>query len=148
MSKTNLKFKESTELNYHAYLESMGISPIADLDSSRIHTSPAVRLEQARSAALKFREQMLSDDERVSYFQSISLIRAPYPTKYGLLNANTVKSPFMHILNRMFVIQFDTEDGKKTLLFSPSDFEANTETPYFKRMLEKKTSQKQSYLTT
>ena len=58
----------------------------------------------------------------VLYYRSVNLIRAPYPTRYGLLNASTVKSPFMHIMNRLFVVQFKAVDGIKTLLFSPSDF--------------------------
>ena len=118
-------------------LQQHGIQPIPELDLARISTLPTMRLEQARSAALKLREQMLNDDEQVVYYHSINLIRAPYPTKYGLLNANTVKTPFMHILNRLFVVQYKCEGKIKTLLFSPSDFEANQETPFFKRMLEK-----------
>lgn len=77
---------------------------------------------------------MLLDDTPVLYYRSVNLIRAPYPTRYGLLNASTVKSPFMHIMNRLFVVQFKAVDGIKTLLFSPSDFRANAETPFFKRL--------------
>lgn len=118
-------------------LEQCGISIIAELDQARDHSSPSVRLENARRAAQDFREHMLNDDEQVLFYRTINLIRAPYPTKYGLLNANKVKSPYMHILNRLFVIQYMTSNGKKTLLFSPSDFVANQETPYFKRLISK-----------
>jgi hypothetical protein len=133
----NSKAKISFELTPKAKLDKLGIKMLPKLDQARVHTIPTMRLEQARKAAQAFREQMLNDDEKVVFYHSLNLIRAPYPTKYGLLNANTVKSPFMHILNRVFVVQYQTKDGIKTLLFSPSDFEANQETPYFKRMLEK-----------
>ena len=133
----NSKAKLEYELTPLATLERLGITPVPELDTSRQHAIPTMRLEQARAAANAFREQMLKDDEKVTYYHSLSLIRAPYPTKYGLLNAHKVSSPFMHILNRVFVVQYDTDEGTKTLLFSPSDFEANKETPYFKRMLEK-----------
>ncbi len=118
-------------------LEALGIAPIKDLDTARQQCLPRQRLEQARQAARVFREQMLLDDEQVLFFRSFNLIRAPYPVKYGLLNAHKVKSPFMHILNRLFVIQYQSHVGIKTLLFSPSDFEANAETPYFKRLTKK-----------
>ena len=118
-------------------LERLGIALISKLDEARKHVLPNMRLEQARQAARDFREAMLHEDERILFFRSINLIRAPYPTKYGLLNAHTVKSPFMHILNRVFVIQYLSPVGKKTLLFSPSDFEANAETPFFKRLTKK-----------
>lgn len=118
-------------------LEALGIRKVNELDRAREHCLPQMRLEQARKAANVFREQMLNDAEEVVFYRSINLIRAPYPTKYGLLNASTVKSPFLHILNRLFVIQYRVHGAVKTLLFSPSDFEANRETPFFKRMIEK-----------
>jgi hypothetical protein len=120
-----------------AELEELGFTPLTELDNSRYSVLPSMRLEKAREAAQKLRGQILSDDTQVDYYQSVSLIRAPYPTKYGLLNANTVKSPFMHIVNRLFIVQFRVEGAVKTLLFSPSDYEANRETPYFKRMIDK-----------
>ena len=70
----------------------------------------------------------------MEFYQSIDLIRVPYPTKYGLLNVKTAKSRYLHILNRLFVIQFRVKNEIKTLLFSPSDIEANGETPFFKQL--------------
>ncbi|WP_250657223.1 hypothetical protein [Alkalimarinus coralli] len=40
----------------------------------------------------------------------------------------------MHIMNRLFIIQYQTTEGLKTLLFSPSDIDGNKETPFFKRL--------------
>jgi hypothetical protein len=76
------------------------------------------------------------ESDLFKFYQSIDLIRVPYPTKYGLLNVKTAKSPFLHILNRLFIVQFETEEGLKTLLFSPSDIEGNGETPFFKNLRE------------
>ena len=118
-------------------LEKLGLEEIVGLDRARVDCLPRQRLELARSAAQKFRQEMLEDEEEVVFYRSINLIRAPYPTKYGLLNAHKVKSPFMHILNRLFVVQFKVNAQIKTLLFSPSDFEANAETPFFKRLTTK-----------
>ncbi len=129
-SQVRLPFQTASE----TLLEQAGIRRIADLDAARHHSLPTERLEQARQAALKFRESLLQDGGQVLFYRSVNLIRAPYPTRYGLLNANTVKSPFMHILNRLFVVQYQSPVGIKTLLFSPSDFEANRETPFFKRL--------------
>ncbi len=118
-------------------LEQHGIVPVPTLDLARQHVLPRVRLEQARTAAQAFRNEMLTNGASVEFFKSINLIRAPYPTKYGLLNAHTVKSPFMHILNRLFVVQYRVGKSLKTLLFSPSDIKANIETPFFKRLTQK-----------
>lgn len=132
-SRAHIPYQASSEET----LRKNGMEPLKTLDMARHHSLPRNRLEQARAAAQKLREEILHDDEKVLYYHSINLIRAPYPTRYGLLNANKVKSPFMHILNRVFVVQYRSEGRVKTLLFSPSDFEANSETPFFKRMLEK-----------
>lgn len=109
------------------------IQPISDFDGARSAPHPEDRLKEVRKRGLSFRERLLAVPP-VPYYQAVSLIRVPYPTKYGLKDATTALSPFMHILNRMFVIQFRSEGGLKTLLASPSDFIANGETPFFKRL--------------
>lgn len=116
-------------------LEALGIRYLDHFDKARASSHPLTRLESIRSAALALREDMLAGEMAV-YYQTVDLIRVPYPTKYGLLNACTVPTPFMHILNRLFIVQFNSPVGLKTLLFSPSDIDANRETPYFKRLDE------------
>lgn len=117
-------------------LEQHGIRKVNHFDESRIALSPKPRLEAVRKSSKDFREYMLSLDQQVKFYQSVDLIRVPYPTKYGLLNVDTAKSPYLHILNRLFIVQFDTKQGVKTLLFSPSDIEGNGETPFFKDLRE------------
>jgi hypothetical protein len=94
---------------------------------------PQERLREVRKRAARFRAKMLSESP-VRYYRSFELIRVPYPTKYGFLNVSGLRSPLMHIVNRLFVIQFDSPEGLKTLLVSPSDASANGETPFFKRL--------------
>src|SRR5690606_6590156 len=61
-------------------------------------------------------------------------VKVPYPTKYGLRDACTVPTPYIHICNRLFVVQFSTSEGIKTLLAEPLDRLGNAETPFFKRL--------------
>ena len=117
-------------------LESQGIARLHHFDKARESSFPQTRLAEVRKAALTLREEMLTG-KQANYYRTVSLIRVPYPTKYGLLNAASVPSPLMHILNRLFVVRFNTSEGLKTLLFSPSDIEGNRETPFFKNMSEK-----------
>lgn len=124
--------KPTTEHN----LEALGIRKIRHFDKTRIDSHPQSRLESVRRAGHSFRDYMLSLDTKVSHYSSINLIRAPYPTKYGLYNAAKVASPYMHIMNRLFIVQYQTNEGLKTLLFSPSDIDGNRETPFFKRVAE------------
>lgn len=115
-------------------LESLGIRKIKHFVKTRTDSHPQSRLDSVRSAAHSFRDYMLSLNSQVACYKSINLIRTPYPTKYGLYNAAKVASPFMHIMNRLFIIQYQTTEGLKTLLFSPSDIDGNRETPFFKRL--------------
>ncbi|MCS6985626.1 MAG: hypothetical protein NZM25_10940 [Leptospiraceae bacterium] len=108
---------------------------LEDFEGARLSLNPQRRLEEVRKRARKFREKMLSMAP-VSYFKSIPLVRVPYPTRYGffaVFNEVTLVSPILHITNRLFVIQYKTQLGMKTLLFSPSDIMANAETRFFKR---------------
>ena len=112
------------------------IRPIEHFEEARRYRATHTRLEAMRMAAERFRMDMLSKP-RVKFYRSMELIRVPYPTKYAFLNCNIIPTPFIHILNRLFVVQVDTAEGLKTILLSPSDVEANAETPYFKRITNK-----------
>jgi hypothetical protein len=113
--------------------KNLQFKPILDFESISKNSPPLTRLEEVRRTARAFREKILSNPQ-VLYYRSFDLVRVPYPVKYGLLNAANVPTPFLHILNRLFVVQFKTSEGIKTLLFSPSDIVGNEETPFFKRL--------------
>ena len=113
-------------------------TPIKHFDDSRKAKGQQARVEDTRGAASDFRQFMLTQP-KVRYYESFDLVRAPYPTRYGLRNAfsreNVVQ--FLHLLNRLFVVQFETTEGLKTLLVSPTDYHRNEETPFFRRLLDK-----------
>lgn len=111
------------------------IRPIEHFKAARKARTANYRLELLRSAAQDFREYMLSQPQ-ARYYRSMELIRVPYPTKYAFRDCNIVPSPFIHILNRLFIVQVDTPAGIKTILLSPSDADRNAETPYFKRLTD------------
>lgn len=108
---------------------------INDFDGARNAAAPATRLAEVRRRAEHFREKMLAESN-VIYYRSINLITAPYPVRYGLRDATDVLSPYMNIFNRLFVVQYDTPVGVKTLLFSPSDVEGNAKTPFFHHLAD------------
>lgn len=113
-----------------------GIFVLDLFDGARSSGVPLTRLEEVRKRARRFREQMLSGP-RVRFYRTCELVRVPYPVRYAFANVFTQRplaSPVLHITNRLFVVQFDSEAGLKTLLFSPSDVLANAETRYFKRL--------------
>ncbi len=108
---------------------------IKTFDGSRNAFGQQTRVEDTRAAALDFRRQMLAGP-KVRYFESFDLIKLVYPCRYGLRNAYSAErlNAFLHIMNRVYVVQYDTPSGLKTLLVSPSDHERGGETPYFRRL--------------
>ena len=103
---------------------------------ARDAAQPAARLEEVRARSRAFRG-VLEAGNKVLYYKACELVRVPYPTRYAFTNCYTqgfAVTPIIHIVNRLFVIQYDTKAGVKTLLFSPSDIMANAETRFFKRL--------------
>lgn len=121
-------------------LQAYGIKTIDDFDGVRQSPLPEERLKAARKKAEAFRERFM-DEPCVVYYQSADMVRVPYPTWYaysGVYTQSTYKFPYLHILNRIFIIQYYDFLGElKTLLFSPSDIDADRETPFFKRLTDK-----------
>lgn len=104
-------------------------------EGTRKSLRPMERVENVRQAAKDFRRDLLSQS-KVTYYRSFELVRVPYPSKFGYLNSFGSFSPLMQLCNRLFIIQFKTSEGIKTLLASPSDWENQRETPFFKRLSE------------
>lgn len=110
-------------------------TPITDFDGSRSALGQMARVEDTRAAAKLFRQKFVAGP-KVRFFKSFDLVRVPYPTRYGFRNAFSRERwvEFMMITNRVFVVQFDSAEGVKTMLVSPSDHERNGETPFFRRI--------------
>jgi hypothetical protein len=109
------------------------IRPIAHFSGARRHATPQDRLRAVRRGAHALREEMMSA-KPVPFFRTFDLTKVPYPTKYALRDACSVPLPFVHILNRLFVVQFDSPTGRKTLLAEPLDRLGNARTPFFERL--------------
>jgi hypothetical protein len=109
------------------------IQPIDHFKGARDAGPPAERLREIRRRARRFRDEMLERPPLRSY-RSRGLIRVPYPTKYAFLNAFSLPTPLLHIVNRLFIVEIEARGETKTLLASPSDIHANAETPFFKRL--------------
>ena len=116
-----------------------GMRALTDFDHARQSVSPQVRLDAVRLQAKALRERMMAEPE-VLFYRSFNLIRAPYPTYYafsGVFAHKGFKFPLVHLLNRLFVVQYRDHDGAvRTLLLSPTDHTANRETPFFKSLAQ------------
>ena len=119
--------------------EPAGLRPLAQFDGARSAAVPQDRLRAIRRGAQALRERML-DAPPVRFARSFNLLRITYPAWFaftGVYSQQLLKPHMIHLLARTTVIQYDDFEGcLRTLLFTPADFEAGTETPYFKRLSE------------
>lgn len=117
-----------------------GMLAITDFDGARAAAQPKDRLEKVRKHAQGFRERFM-DEPEVIFYKSVNLIRVPFPTWYaysGVYTQSVYRFPYIHILNRLFIVQYrDLAGDVKTLLFSPSDVHGNEATPFFQRLTKK-----------
>ncbi|ENX00340.1 hypothetical protein F900_02010 [Acinetobacter modestus] len=109
------------------------IAPFSHFNGTRDAIRPLERIDNIREAAKDFRKTMLSNP-KVLFYKTFELIRVPYPSKYAYLNAFNLPTPFVHLCNKLFVIQFSSDEGIKTLLVSPSDWENQRDTPFFAQL--------------
>lgn len=108
---------------------SLSLQPIPDLLEARRATTALGRLEALRSAGQTFRERFAAGPT-VHAVQACDLSALPYPTKYAFWGAARSVFPYVTILNRMHVVQFESGGELRTLLVNPSDIDGNQRTPY------------------
>lgn len=107
--------------------------PHEDVDRAWDRAVPRDRLDAVRAAGRALHDEMMAWPV-ASAWRSVEMVRAPYPVKYGLRDAATVLTPFMHIVNRLIIVQWQAGDRTRTLLVSPTDVEQAAHTPYFARL--------------
>lgn len=92
------------------------------------------RLEAIRQAAHAFRERF-SSGQVIHAVRSVDIAAAPYPTRYALGGAAISLNPFVSIINRMVVVQFEGFDGaSRTLVWEPTVTAGSAEAPFYARL--------------
>ncbi|NRA23447.1 MAG: hypothetical protein HRU08_03040 [Oleispira sp.] len=127
--------RASLNLNYDMVLDALGIRAINHFSNSRESLSPQERLKQVKLQAKHFVDDFKLINQQVQFMQTLDLVSVPYPVKSAFGKATNLINPYLYVTNRLMVLQFATQAGTKTLLFSPSDLSANAKTPYFQRLL-------------
>lgn len=109
---------------------------LTHFDGARDAARPLDRVANVKQAAIDFRRDMLAR-KPVLHYASFELVRVPYPSKFAYLNVYSGPSAFVHLCNTMFVVQFESSEGIKTLLVGPSDWENQRDTPFFKQLSDR-----------
>lgn len=108
---------------------------ITTLQEARGVSSAGPRLDAMRAAAEKLRGQLL-DADGVVCIRTLPLTTFLYPTRYAFWGAALSPAPFVQLLHRCLLVQARTDEGVKTLLWNPTDYEAAKKTPFFAQLIQ------------
>ena len=119
-------------------LETVGVRPFDDFDEAYSTWPRGDRLDAIRTAAEEFRTRF-KERGQVRAVRTIDLVSAGYPVRYafgGAVRGNL--NPFLNILNRLVVVQFEDFEGElKTLCWEPTVPEGSSEAPYYAQLIER-----------
>jgi len=107
------------------------------LDAAWAVEAPGERLKALRKAAPAVRDALLGSGP-VSALGTFPLVSLPYPTAHAFSGAALSPAPYVQLLHRLWVVQFnDWEGQRRTLLFNPSDTERGARTPFYANLAQR-----------
>jgi hypothetical protein len=87
--------------------EKVGIRPFDEFSAVADVWPRGDRPQAVREAAARFRERFATPENRVRAVKTVDLAAAGYPTKFALAGAAKGLNPFINIINRLVIVQFE-----------------------------------------
>ena len=105
--------------------------PIPELAGTRDVWPRGRRLEAVRAGAAAYRERFVRQGT-VRAVHSVDVAAAPYPSRFAFQGYSAHLNPFITIVNRMFVVQFEGFDGTlRTLVWEPTVAAGSARAPFY-----------------
>jgi hypothetical protein len=118
--------------------EKLGIQPCEEFAGVDEVWPRGDRLEAIREAASRFRERFATPENRVRAVKTVDLAAAGYPTRFALAGAARALNPYINIVNRLVVVQFEDFAGRlRTLAWEPTIAEGAAEAPFYEQLLHR-----------
>jgi len=115
--------------------EAIGVRPISEFAAAQATWPRGLRPAALRGAAAEFRARFKAQGT-VRAVRTVDLVSAPYPAAYAFHGAARAINPFVTILNRLVVVQFDGFDGtRRTLVWEPTIPEGSAKAPFYADLL-------------
>lgn len=111
------------------------IRTLHTLDGARGTGSPGARQRAMEQAGRALGDALRSEGKVVS-LRTLPTSAAPYPVRFAFNGAVRAFAPgaLLTIQNRSLLVQVETRDGLKNVLFNPTDGPANAATPFYQRV--------------
>jgi hypothetical protein len=117
--------------------EKVGIRPVHEFDEAQAVWPRGDRPAALREAAGAFRERFKGQGQ-VLAIRTIDLVSAGYPATFAFHGAARGLNPYVNILNRLVVIQFEDFEGRRrTMVWEPTMPEGSAEAPFYEQLLER-----------
>jgi hypothetical protein len=117
--------------------ETVGLRPFHEFDEANQLWPRGDRIEAIRDAAEDFRRRF-KEQGQVRAARTVDLVAAGYPTKFAFAGAAFALNPYISILNRLMIVQFEDFEGElKTLAWEPTVPEGSREAPFYAQLQER-----------
>src|ERR687887_2549624 len=118
--------------------EKVGLRPFGEFVEANETWPRGDRPAAIREAAAEFRARFATPENRVRGTRTVDIASAGYPVKFAFGGAAIGANPYINIINRLQVVQFEDFDGQlRTLAYEPTVAEGTAEAPYYAQQIER-----------
>jgi hypothetical protein len=118
--------------------EVLGLRPLHEFDDANATWPRGDRPAAIREAAAEFRARFATPETRVHAARTVDIASAGYPLRFAFGGAAKGPNPYVNIINRLQVVQFEDFDGQlRTLAYEPTVPEGPAEAPFYAQQIER-----------
>ena len=118
--------------------DALGLRPLHEFDAANETWPRGDRPAAIREAAIAFRARFAIPENRISAVRTVDIASAGYPLKFAFGGAAKGPNPYVNIINRLQVVQFEDFEGcPRTLAYEPTVPEGPAEAPFYAQMIER-----------
>lgn len=116
--------------------EALGLRPFHEFDAANDTWPRGDRPAAIRGAAAEFRARFATAENRIRAARTVDIASAPYPLKFAFGGAARGPNPYINIINRLQIVQFEDFDGTlRTLAYEPTVTDGPQEAPFYEQMM-------------
>jgi hypothetical protein len=116
--------------------EKVGIKPATEFEQAASTWPRGDRPAAIREAATEFRARWATPENGVRGVQTVDIASAGYPAGFAFGGAAKGPNPYVNIINRLQVIQYEDFEGRLcTLAYEPTVAEGPAEAPFYEQMI-------------
>ena len=118
--------------------EKVGLRPFDEFDEANETWPRGERPAAIREAAASFRARFATPENRVRGIRTVDIASAGYPLKFAFGGAAIGPNPYINIINRLQVVQYEDFEGElRTLAYEPTVTEGPQEAPFYQQLIER-----------